>query len=131
MLDERPTARELLAAVADFLERTALPKLDGAAAFQAKIAVNVLHIVSRELERGAEVARDDLGRIVALLGLPEDTDLAEANRALAAAIDEGRIGEDDPGLVDHLWRSVLARIAIDSPRYPSLEAARKRREGRG
>ena len=42
---------------------------------------------------------------------------------LAQRIRAGELPADHPGLRDHLVRSVLSRIAIDNPRYPSLREA--------
>ena len=46
---EKPTVRELLEAVQKFLERDLLPELEGVRRFHARVAVNVLGIVQREL----------------------------------------------------------------------------------
>ena len=39
MLDERPTAAELIAAVAEFIETKVAPQLDGHTAFHTKVAL--------------------------------------------------------------------------------------------
>lgn len=122
MLDERPTAAELVAAVADFLERKAVPQLtDSHTAFHAKVAVNALRIVERELRAGPDLA--ERARLLALCGdrVAADADLNTLNRALCALISDGRIATDDPALLEHLQRSVQARLAIDNPKYPSLK----------
>ncbi len=46
--------------------------------------------------------------------------LPELRRALCDAIRDGRADLDTPGLADHLWADVLARVAIDQPAYPSF-----------
>lgn len=128
MLDERPTAAELVAAVADFLERKATPQLDAHTAFHAKVAVNALRIVQREIERElrGHADRDGIAHLRALCALPDTADdagLPALNRELCARIADGRIAIDDPALQHHLLQDVLARLAIDNPRYPSLKAA--------
>ena len=45
----RPTAAELVAAVADFLEATCAAATDGQVNFHARVAANVLRTVEREL----------------------------------------------------------------------------------
>jgi aminoglycoside phosphotransferase (APT) family kinase protein len=45
----RPTARELLEAVAEFLDRDVVTSVDPAVAYQGRVAANVLRIVDREL----------------------------------------------------------------------------------
>jgi hypothetical protein len=127
MLDERPTAAELVTAVADFLEKKAAPELLGHTAFHLKVAINALRIVERELKDGDDFTRDERERLVALLDGDAtelaSASLAELNRALCERIDDGRLAVDDGALRNHLMRSALARMAIDSPKYPSLAAA--------
>ena len=120
MFDDRPTAAELVAAVAEFLDGEVRPALDGRLAFHAKVAVNALRIVEREL--GADLAGEH-ARLRALTGA--DGDLHELNTLLAQRIRNGELSIEDESLRDHLVRSVLTRLAVDNPGYPSLaEAAR-------
>lgn len=122
MLDERPTAAELVDAVAEFLTERLLPTLDGQLTFHTRVAANALRIVHRELTGGAEVADAELARLRALTGV-DDGDLAALNSALAQQIRTGDLSTSDDSLRDHLIRSVLARMAIDNPGYPSLAEA--------
>lgn len=126
MLDERPTAAELVTAVADFIEKKVAPQLDAHTAFHAKVAVNALHIVIRELQSGAAAVAADSARLAALTSVAADAGLPAQNRVLCALIEQGKIDADDPVLRKHLLQSVLARIAIDSPKYPSLKAVPER-----
>ena len=48
-----PTALELIDAVARFIEERAAPALKDRDAFHARVAVNALGVVRRELEAGA------------------------------------------------------------------------------
>lgn len=123
MLDERPTAAELVAAVADFLAREVEPVVAGRLAFHAKVAANALRIVERELTSGPAAVASELDRLRALTGA--DGDLATLNAVLAQRIRSGELPAEDPALREHLVRSVLARIAIDNPRYPSLREAER------
>lgn len=118
MLDEHPTAAELVAAVAGFLESEVAPALDGRIAFHTKVAVNALRIVERELTAGSVAEAAEAARLRPLTGA--DGSLAELNSALAGQIRDGTLSTSDDQLRSHLIRSVLARIAIDNPRYPSL-----------
>lgn len=119
MLDERPTAAELVAAVAGFLEDKAMPQLDAHTAFHAKVAVNVLRIVERELALGADADRAEHARLRRLLG--QEGDLKALNAELCERIADGRLATDDAGLRAALLDSVLARMTVDSPKYPSLK----------
>ena len=118
MLDERPTAAELIAAVAGFLEREVEPALDGRIAFHTKVAANALLIVERELTAGPAAVPAEVARLRELVGA--EGSLHELNSLLAQRIRTGDVSADDPALRDHLVRSVLSRIAIDNPKYPSL-----------
>lgn len=131
MLDERPTAAELIAAVADFIEQKAAPQLDAHTAFHAKVAVNALRIVQREVERelrasqaGSSADAAELARLRALCAADDGTDatVAALNRELCVRIADGRIAVDDDALRRHLLQSVLDRLAVDNPKYPSLTA---------
>ena len=60
----RPTAAELLAAVADFLESDVRRAIDGQVNFHARVAANVLRMVERELlHDGGPTAAVDAARI--------------------------------------------------------------------
>ena len=48
----RPTARELLEAVREFLTNDVMPRTDGRLSFHARVAANVVSIVERELAMG-------------------------------------------------------------------------------
>ena len=127
MLDERPSAAELIAAVADFLQSKVAPHLDAHTSFHMKVAVNALRIVEREVRAGENVA--EVERVRALCGeaggaLPPG-DLHALNQELCRRIADGRLSPDDPALARHLVASALYRLAIDNPSYPALAAARK------
>ena len=112
---EQPTAAELIDAVAEFITREIAPTLSGRLAFHARVAANALAIVKRELEQGPAADRADAARLAALLGM--DGDPAALNAALCRRIEAGEIAADDPALVDHLWATTLATLAVDQPNY--------------
>lgn len=118
-----PTARQLIEAVAGFLEQTALPRLEGHAAFHGRVAVNVLGIVARELELGPAAAAAEQARLLALLG--EEGDLGALRWALVQRIRAGAMTEATPGLLDHLLAAAADRVAIEQPNYASLKRARE------
>lgn len=111
----RPTAAELVAAVATFLDEEVAGELSGRVGFHARVAANVLRIVERELVDGASI---ELASAAGLAGLPGSPDSVEE---LAVSIREGAIEVGSPELRAFLIRDVLARIAVDSPTYPSLK----------
>lgn len=114
MLD-RPSADQLLAAVARFLRDEVMPSLDGALAFKTRVAANAVDLAVREIRGRATLEADERDGLAALLG--QDGDLDALNRALCTAIADGSITLDTPGLSAHLWRSTLAKLAIEQPGY--------------
>jgi hypothetical protein len=116
MMDE-PTGAEMLGAVARYLRETLLPKLPPDAVFHTRVAANAVDLVRRQLEQGGRLEADELARLRGLLAA--DGTLDELNRGLAAKIAAGEIGEATPGLMDHLWATTLAKMAVDQPTYAS------------
>jgi hypothetical protein len=118
-----PDVDLILAAVAGFLRDEAMPALTGHAAFSARVAANAIDLARREIAAPgpaialAEGAHDLIGPVA-----------GDPAAALCAAIREGRIGLDTPGLAPLLWRDVLARVAIDQPNYASFREIANRKE---
>jgi hypothetical protein len=116
-----PKAKDLIEAVAGFLEQAVMPKLDGHAAFHARVALNVLAIVARELELGPAAAARESALYQDTLGLQGG--LLDQREALCAAIREGRIGAETPGLLPALEQIAADRVRIEQPGYASLARA--------
>lgn len=114
MMDQ-PSALELVTAVREFIEKHAMPELEGRTAFHARVAANALAIVARELEQGGPVADDERRRLHALL--QQDGSLDALNRELCHRIRTGKIAWNDPALGAHLVETTLAKVAIDQPNY--------------
>ncbi len=118
-MQDSPTPAQLLQAVARYLRDEAGPALgrggDAALAYQAKVAANMLDIVGRQLTLAPAAEATELAGLQALLG--ETGELATLNQRLAERIAAGEFAPDHPGLADHLWRSTLAKLAVDQPAY--------------
>ena len=116
-MQDTPHAAELLDAVIAFLRDTAIPNLGGRAAFDARVAANVLDIVARELRLAPAAQAAELQRLRALL----DTEgtLGHLNQRLCEAIAGGSFDAATPGLAAHLWAVTLSKLAIDQPGYSS------------
>ena len=118
MAQDRPTAAELLAAIADFLREEATPALDKAEprlAFQMRVAANSLAILEREARLGPAADARETARLVKLLG--HDGTLADLNRELARQLREGRRDERDTQLMAHLEATIADKIAIANPKW--------------
>ena len=123
-MQDAPSPEQLLAAVVRFLRDDAGPALarngDGALAYQARVASNMLAIAGRELRLAPAADAAEAARLQALLG---DTggaaDLVRLNQQLAEAIASAELDLRSPGLADHLWRTTLDKLAVDQPNYDS------------
>jgi hypothetical protein len=98
----RPTAAELVAAVAQFLETEVRGGMSDAVNFHARVAANVLRTVQREL-LDASPAPD-------LLGFPDEA-------TLAAAIRRGDLDHRGTEVLPTLRNLVLYRLAVSHPGY--------------
>ena len=93
MAQDRPTASELLTAIADFLREEATPALDRSdprLGFQMRVAVNSLAILEREVRLGPAADAREHDRLTKLLG--HKATLDELNQELARQL---RTGERD------------------------------------
>jgi hypothetical protein len=109
-LHGRPTAPELIAAVAEFLDTDVRAATDGQVNFHARVAANALRMVERELlDAGAAEARAAL----AGLGFGDEA-------GLAAAIRAGELdGRGDAQVTACLRTLVRHRLAVAHPGYDS------------
>lgn len=110
-LHNRPTAAELVAAVAEFLESDVRDATTGAVNFHARVAANVLRTVERELESESESgtaaeAVEALRRI----GFSDEA-------AFAAAIRAGTLDDRAAEVIACLRDLVRHRLAVAHPGY--------------
>lgn len=104
-----PTAEQLVESVREWLEREVLTGTTGRMQFNARVAVNVLAMVERELRVGQAQASAHAERL-ALLGCADDRELAERIRRgdLDDRLDEVR---------ELVWASVRDKLAVANPKY--------------
>jgi hypothetical protein len=103
----RPTAAELVAAVAEFLETDVREATAGQVNFHARVAANALRIVERELQVDAT---DDLTRALAGVGFDDEAQLAAAIRA-------GELDGRSEALNAALRSLVNHRLSVAHPGY--------------
>ena len=101
-LHGRPTAAELVAAVAEFLETDVRDSTSGAVNFHTRVAANVLRTVERELLDDAPAPE--------LLGFADE-------RALAASIRAGELDDRGAEVASALRQLVLHRLVVSHPGY--------------
>lgn len=119
-MQKQPDAAAILDAVAKFLQDDVLGEASTAVPYHARVAVNALRLSRREIMMMADAEAGERARLTALLGgetcvAGQDND--QLNARLADEIYANRLGFDTPGLVDHLWATSLAQLAIDQPKY--------------
>ena len=120
-MQDSPSPGQLLQAVARYLREEAGPALaragDGALAYQAKVAANMLDIAGRQIDRAPAEQAAEGARLQALLG--DAGSLEALNQRLAERIASGELAAGQPGLGEHLWLTTLAKLAVDQPGYDS------------
>jgi Domain of unknown function (DUF6285) len=106
-LHGRPTAAELVAAVAEFLEQDVRAATEGQVNFHARVAANVLRTVEREL---LDSSAADVAAAVRDLGYADEAHLAEGIRA-------GELDGRSAELLPALRVLVRHRLTIAHPGY--------------
>jgi hypothetical protein len=114
---DHPRADELVEAVARWIEGVR-PNLAGRDAFLARVVVNALGVVQRELAQGPAAHWNAVDRFSALLG--HSGDLASLNSEVCALIRTQQWDVNTPGLLAALKANITEQIAIDQPNYSSI-----------
>jgi hypothetical protein len=113
---EQIEAAALVSAVADFL-KSVETQLTGQAAFHAKVAANALGIVGRELAQHPQAA--EAAALAGFLG--HDAGLDGLRAELCGRLRSGQLTPETPGLLEALTEAVLAKVAVDNPRYSTFK----------
>jgi hypothetical protein len=115
-----PTAQQLVESVREWLQRDVMTATSGRLQFHARVAINVLAMVERELDLGLEQADRHRQRLAAL-GFSDDQELADAIRT--------REVEPTEALRLAVWDSVIDKLAVANPGYaPDRRQAAGREE---
>jgi len=124
-MQDRPTASELLDAIADLLEREVLPAVQGPLQHQVRVAGNLARILGREVRLGPALdARERALLAVALGEEAGERTTRELSAALAARLDAR---DPDPGIEARshaaLLEIVRGKLSIDKPGYDAYDFA--------
>ena len=121
-MQDQPTPAEIIGAVAAFLKNVVAAETAGATSFQARVAANALEMMKRQLETQPAEDAAELTRLTALMP-GEEGDLFQLNAELSRRIEAGEVDLSTPGLKEHLWKTTLAKLAVDQPTYGGYRAA--------
>jgi hypothetical protein len=106
-LHNRPTAAELVAAVAEFLETDVRDGTTGAVNFHARVAANLLRTVEREL---LDETAEEPHAALSAVGVADE-------RELSAAIRRGDFDGRGADVLPVLQTLVCHRLAVAHPGY--------------
>jgi hypothetical protein len=120
-MQDQPTPAEVIGAVAVFLKTVVAAETTGATSFQARVAANALEMMKRDLENSPADDAPEKHRLAALLG--HGGTLYDLNAELAARLESGDLDLATPGLKDHLWKTTMAKLAVDQPTYAAYRAS--------
>ena len=120
-MQDNPTAIDVLDTVIGHLRNRLLPTLEGRAIFEMRVTLSALELVRREFTLKPASDAAELGRLGALLG--SSGDLESLNSALCLGITSGEMDVSTPGLLVHLFRTELEKLAVDQPNYGAYKLA--------
>jgi N-acyl-D-aspartate/D-glutamate deacylase len=117
----------MIQAVVEFLRSSATQGAKPHIAYQARVAANALELVGREMDLAPREHSLEAERLRTLLG--RDGSLPELNAAFAEALEQGALSMSSPAVLDHLWQTTLAKVAVDQPSYSGYQMALAMRRG--
>lgn len=104
-----PTAEQLVESVREWIERDVIPGTEGRLQFHARVALNVLAMVERELAHGPEQAAAHADRLAGL-GVADEAELAAAIRSGSL---DGRLDE----VREVVRATVEDKLRVANPKY--------------
>jgi hypothetical protein len=124
-MQDRPTAPELLEALAELLFGDVREWVPREHRFQVLVAANVCAVVARELRAGDDASLADVKLFRSLLGVegpaPEphqaDAEAREAAAELAWAIRQGKLDGEIESVVSELRAHVSRKLEVARPGY--------------
>lgn len=133
-MQDRPTAAELLSAIADLLETTLLPALPEPLQHRARVAGNLARILERESQLGNRLLLEERDLLLGLLFTPQGLSsqdllpgplaeqVADLNQQLVDELDR----QPSPAREAEIWQALLTvakgKLAIAKPGYDSYDA---------
>ena len=126
-MQDKPSADELLDALAEFLEKDVVPAFEGRKRFHAIVAANVARITAREFRLGPAQRTAEIMELRELLGdsptaagegEPSEQAVVVLTAELCRRIERGEAdtGEFRRCALGFLRRSIERKLAIDDPK---------------
>ncbi len=119
-MQDRPHARELLAEIAETLEREVLPETAGLVQHHVRVAASLCRILEREAALGAEIEAEQRSRLQRLLDTDTD-DVASLTRSLDLVL---AYGVDDV-FARNAWETLVAitrdKLRVARPGHDSYD----------
>jgi hypothetical protein len=117
LMQYRPSAAELLAAIAALLDDEVLPSAPPHLQHKVRVAANVCRIVQREVTLGPALDHAEAQRWASLLQI--DGDLQQLRAALSERLrsPQGFDAEQEQALFDALRQTVIGDLQIAKPGY--------------
>lgn len=123
-MQDRPTASELLEAIADLLERDVLPATSGGLQHRVRVAGNLCRILEREARLGAAQEAREVERLASVLGeAAGGRDALALSRALVARLDAGHDAALERRAFRALAEIVRGKLAIAKPGHDAFDFA--------
>ena len=122
-MHNQPSVSELVQAVKNFVDHSAMPELTGRAAFHARVASNVLATILRDLDSREENDAEEYARLQKLIADSDGKTRAQLNAELRDKIRSGELTVQSAELMDHLKKTAIAQLKVDQPKYSGLATA--------
>jgi hypothetical protein len=122
-MQDRPTARELLATLSTFFDEELLPALTGPLQYRVRVAANLVKILERELALGPAHDRDERAALAALVDCVASDDLIAINARLSEAIEAGEFDRQGEPLWHALMAITRAKLAVVKPGYDAYDGS--------
>ena len=122
-MQDRPTADELLSAIAELLEGPVLEAIEGPLKHQVRVAGNLSRILEREFRDGPALEAREVALLADLLGEAGGADGAAAlSERLAARLQAG-----DPELARRAWPALVeivrGKLGVAKPGHSDYDFA--------
>jgi hypothetical protein len=123
-MQDRPTAAELLATIAQLLEGDVLAATKGGLQHQVRVAGNLCRILEREAELGASQDAREVDLLAGVLGEPAGgRDARALSAALCARLDAGADAALERRAFAAILEIVRGKLAIAKPGHDDYDFA--------